>query len=308
MNLMHLKYAAEVAKTKSINKAAENLYMGQPNLSRAIKELEESLGISIFKRTSRGIEITPQGEEFLTYANRILRQVEEVEELYRFPAAAKQRFSVSVPRASYISYAFSEFSKAISTDRAAELFYNETSAIQTINNVAGGDYKLGILRYQTGFEKYFTDIMEEKGLTGEIITEFSYKILTSKSSPLAALPEIHSTDLKDYIEIAHADPQVPSLPHVDVMKQELSEYVDKRIFVFERASQFELMEHNHRIFMWASPVQKDILDRFGLTQLDCKDNKRICKDILIRKQSYTLSELDKRFIEEIVKAKREIFG
>lgn len=308
MNLMHLKYAAEVAKTKSINKAAENLYMGQPNLSRAIKELEESLGISIFKRTSRGIEITPQGEEFLTYANRILRQVEEVEELYRFPAAAKQRFSVSVPRASYISYAFSEFSKAISTDRAAELFYNETSAIQTINNVAGGDYKLGILRYQTGFEKYFTDIMEEKGLTGEIITEFSYKILTSKSSPLAALPEIHSTDLKDYIEIAHADPHVPSLPHVDVMKQELSEYVDKRIFVFERASQFELMEHNHRIFMWASPVQKDILDRFGLTQLDCKDNKRICKDILIRKQSYTLSELDKRFIEEIVKAKREIFG
>lgn len=308
MNLMHLKYAAEVAKTKSINKAAENLYMGQPNLSRAIKELEESLGISIFKRTSRGIEITPQGEEFLTYANRILRQVEEVEELYRFPAAAKQRFSVSVPRASYISYAFSEFSKAISTDRAAELFYNETSAIQTINNVAGGDYKLGILRYQTGFEKYFTDIMEEKGLTGEIITEFSYKILTSKSSPLAALPEIHSTDLKDYIEIAHADPHVPSLPHVDVMKQELSEYVDKRIFVFERASQFELMEHNHRIFMWASPVQKDILDRFGLTQLDCKDNKRICKDILIRKQSYTLTELDKRFIEEIVKAKREIFG
>ena len=308
MNLMHLKYAAEVAKTKSINKAAENLYMGQPNLSRAIKELEESLGISIFKRTSRGIEVTPQGEEFLTYANRILRQVEEVEELYRFPAAAKQRFSVSVPRASYISYAFSEFSKAISTDRAAELFYNETSAIQTINNVAGGDYKLGILRYQTGFEKYFTDIMEEKGLTGEIITEFSYKILTSKSSPLAALPEIHSTDLKDYIEIAHADPHVPSLPHVDVMKQELSEYVDKRIFVFERASQFELMEHNHRIFMWASPVQKDILDRFGLTQLDCKDNKRICKDILIRKQSYALTELDKRFIEEIVKAKREIFG
>lgn len=308
MNLMHLKYAAEVAKTKSINKAAENLYMGQPNLSRAIKELEESLGISIFKRTSRGIEVTPQGEEFLTYANRILRQVEEVEELYRSPAAAKQRFSVSVPRASYISYAFSEFSKAVRTDRAAELFYNETNAIQTINNVAGGDYKLGILRYQTGFEKYFTDIMEEKGLTGEIITEFSYKILTNKNSPLAGLPEIHSTDLKDYIEIAHADPHVPSLPHVDVMKQELSEYVDKRIFVFERASQFELMEHNDRIFMWASPVQRDILDRFGLIQLDCKDNKRICKDILIRKQNYTLTELDKRFIEEIVKAKREIFG
>ena len=62
MNLLHLKYAVEVAKTRSINKAAENLYMNQPNLSRAIKELEESLGVMLFKRTSRGIQITPEGE------------------------------------------------------------------------------------------------------------------------------------------------------------------------------------------------------------------------------------------------------
>ena len=55
MNILHLKYAVEVAKTRSISKAAENLYMGQPNLSRAIKELEESLGITIFRRTTKGI-------------------------------------------------------------------------------------------------------------------------------------------------------------------------------------------------------------------------------------------------------------
>ena len=59
MNILHLKYAVEVAKTKSISKAAENLYMGQPNLSRAIKELEESLGIVIFERNTKGITVTP---------------------------------------------------------------------------------------------------------------------------------------------------------------------------------------------------------------------------------------------------------
>ena len=83
MNLVHLKYAVEVAKTKSISKAAENLYMGQPNLSRAIKELEDSLGITIFSRTTKGISVTPDGEEFLQYAKRILAQVDEVEEVYR---------------------------------------------------------------------------------------------------------------------------------------------------------------------------------------------------------------------------------
>lgn len=83
MNLLHFKYAIEVNKTLSINKAAENLFMSQPNLSRAIKDLEETLGITLFKRTYKGILVTAEGEEFLKYAKNILAQVEEVEGMYR---------------------------------------------------------------------------------------------------------------------------------------------------------------------------------------------------------------------------------
>jgi len=75
MNLMQLKYAVEVAQTHSISKAAENLYMNQPNLSRAIKELEESLGVVLFNRSPKGITLTREGEEFLVYAQRILIQM-----------------------------------------------------------------------------------------------------------------------------------------------------------------------------------------------------------------------------------------
>ena len=82
MNILHLKYAVEISRTKSISQAAENLYMGQPNLSRAIKELEENLGITIFERTPKGISVTPDGEEFLQYAKRIIKQVEDVEAMY----------------------------------------------------------------------------------------------------------------------------------------------------------------------------------------------------------------------------------
>ena len=110
MNILHLKYAVEVAKTRSISKAAENLYMGQPNLSRAIKELEESLGITIFRRTTKGISITPDGEEFLQYARQIVQKVDEVEQIYHNGRQKKQSFSVSVPRASYLSYAMADFS------------------------------------------------------------------------------------------------------------------------------------------------------------------------------------------------------
>ena len=94
MNLLHLKYAVEIANTKSISRAAENLYMGQPNLSRAIKELEENLHITIFNRTSKGITVTPEGEEFLQYARRIIGQVEEVDRWLSAPQSGGGR----VPR------------------------------------------------------------------------------------------------------------------------------------------------------------------------------------------------------------------
>ena len=104
MNLLHLKYAVEVAKTKSINQAAKNLYMNQPNLSRAIKELEDSLGVNLFRRTSKGIIVTPQGEEFLVHARNILDQVDEIEAMYKQGKSSKQRFNLSPP--CYIYFRF----------------------------------------------------------------------------------------------------------------------------------------------------------------------------------------------------------
>ena len=71
MNLLHMKYALEVAKAGSVNKAAEELLIAQPNLSRAIKELEQSLGIAIFDRSARGMRLTPDGEVFVNYAGSI---------------------------------------------------------------------------------------------------------------------------------------------------------------------------------------------------------------------------------------------
>lgn len=111
MNLLHLKYAIEVARTQSISKAAENLYMNQPNLSRAIKQLEESTGFAIFKRTSKGMITTPQGDDFISKAKKLLEQIDSFESQFGKDSTPKQCFSVSVPRVSYIAYAFGQFAK-----------------------------------------------------------------------------------------------------------------------------------------------------------------------------------------------------
>lgn len=303
MNILHLKYAVEVEKNRSINKAAENLFMSQPNLSRAIKELEESLGITIFKRTSKGIEITPQGEEFLGYAKKILLQIDQVEALYKGDREKKQSFSISVPRASYIADAFTRFAKELDLSREAELLYKETNSMRAINNILQSDYNLGIIRYQTAFEKYFDAMLHEKKLKSEVVRTFSYVAVMSKSNPLAVKDEIEFTDLKDCIEIAHADPFVPSFPMAEARKAELSEFVDKRIFIFERGSQMELLKNVPSTFMWVSPISPEMLKEYGLVTKQCPDNKKVYKDVLIYREEYSFSSLDKLFIEKLNEVK-----
>ena len=304
MNLLHMKHALEVAKAGSLSKASEVLLIAAPNISRSIKELEADLGITIFDRTQNGMKLTPEGEEFLEFAKSILGQIDQVENYYKKGHPKKQTFSISVPRASYICEAFAEFSKSLSKD-AAEIFYKETNSQRTINNMLNHDYKLGIVRYAENYDMYFKTMLEEKGFTYELITEFTYKIIMSKDSPLAKLDTISSDDLVDYIEIAHAAPYVPSMPISKVVKEELSDDIDRRIFVFERTSQFELLSRNLETFMWVSPIPKSLLERYDLVQKECSENRKIYKDLLIYKNGYKLSKLDRQFITELCESKRK---
>ena len=304
MNLLHMKHALEVAKSGSLSKASKVLLIAAPNISRSIKELESDLGIIIFDRTQSGMKLTPEGEEFINFAKEILSQIDSVEKFYKVGAPKKQKFSISVPRACYISEAFAQFSKSLSTD-AAEIFYKETNSQRTIKNMLEHDYKLGIIRYAENYDIYFKSMLEEKGFQFELVTEFTYSLMMSADNPLAQKDDIAFDDLMDYIEIAHADPYVPSMPLSKVVKEELPDNINRRIFIFERASQFDLLSLNPQTFMWVSPAPKSLLERYNLVLKKCTDNKKIYKDVLIYKNGYNLSNLDKQFIAELYESKRK---
>lgn len=304
LNLLHMKQALEVAKAGSLSKASEVLLIAAPNISRSIKELENDLGITIFERTQNGMKLTPEGEVFVSFAKGILNQIDEVERFYKEGSPKKQNFSISVPRACYISEAFAQFSKSLAKD-PAEVFYKETNSQRTINNVLNRDYKLGIIRYAENYDKFFKAMLEEKGLHYELVTEFTYSLIMSADNPLAGKQIITFDDLADGIEIAHADPYVPFLPPSRVVKEELPDNIERRIFIFERASQFDLLSMNPETFMWVSPVPEKLLNRYNLVLRTCSDNKKIYKDVLIYKKGYKLSRLDKQFITELCESKRK---
>lgn len=303
MNILHMKYAVEVAHAGSLNKAADKLYVALPNLSRSIRELETDLGITIFDRSAKGMTLTPEGEEFIGYAKGILKQIDQVEKLYKGGASGKQRFSISVPRACYIAEAFAHFSRTLS-DAPAEIFYKETNSKRTIENILEHDYQLGIIRYAENYDRHFKAMLEEKGLTCELVTEFSYVLVVSKDSPLAQKESVSFDDLTGLIEIAHADPYVPSLPMSRVFKEEHPDNIERRIFVFERASQFELLSQNPSTFMWISPAPEAVLQRYGLVEVPCTENAKLYKDMLVYRKGYKLTALDQQFITALCEAKR----
>lgn len=295
-NLLHLKYAVEVEKTGSISKAAENLYMGQPHLSKAIRDLEESLGIAIFNRTSKGVVPTERGQEFLGYAKNILRQIDEIESLYKSNTSGRQRFDLTAPRASYVAHAFCDFVATLDPEKQISVNYRETNSAASIQYVAQSVHNLAVIRYQIIYEQYFLNAIEERDLRQELLLEFDHVVIFSKNHPLASDEVITPDALSPYIEIVHGDISVPSLPTVEARKIAKGQEDKKTIAVYERGSQFELLSRIPQTYMWVSPVPQELLSLYGLVQKPCATSKNRCKDLLISRKSYHFNEEEKRFI------------
>lgn len=305
MNSLFFKYALEVEKTASITQAAENLFMAQPNLSKAIKEMEDTLGFAIFERKSKGVIPTEKGAQFLDYARNIVQNLDKIETIGASGEEEVQKFSLAMPRGSYIATAITNFVSELDQTKGIDLNILETNSMQTINNVAEGKFNLGIIRYQVVYEQYFKDFLKEKQLRSETIWEFEYLALMSRTHSLADAQEIKPSDLEQSIEIIHGDTIIPYLSQEKNRAQKTSS-VKKRITLYERGNQFELLSHIPTTFMWVSPIPAEMLERFDLVQRKCRFQGNKYKDLLIYMQDYRVSTLDKRFIDRLYEAKNEV--
>ena len=282
MNITHLKYALEVEKTGSITKAAQNLFMGQPNLSKALKELEESIGITLFTRTPKGAIITQEGQKFLSQAHVIVSQIEQMERLYRPLNKQKISFNICIPRASYIAYAFTRFMNHLKCEEPLEINFKETHSIEAMRHI---------------LEKQFE--MKE-------IWNFEYMLLCSTRHPLAHKKTLELEDLKPYVELVHGDLTVPKLTDIQKKKVLEESYAPKHIFVYERGSQFDLLSEVPTTYMWVSPLPEAVLKRYGLVQRRCHFMRHKNKDVLIYLKHHTLTALEESFIHELTEVKEEM--
>lgn len=197
MTLQQLKYAVTAADKGTMSEAANSLFIAQPSLTNAIKDLEKELGITIFHRTNKGIIISNEGNEFLGYARQVLQQMNMIEEKYIDNDSHKQIFSVSTQ---HYSFAVSAFIDLIRTfgNKNYDFTLRETETYEIIEDVSGFRSEVGILYLSNENESVISRIIEKNGLKFDELFTAKPHVFISSNHPLADKAVILTDELKGY--------------------------------------------------------------------------------------------------------------
>ena len=197
MTLQQLRYAVTIADMKSMNKAANELFVSQPALSNTMHDLEEELGIEIFLRTNRGIVVTTEGEEFLSYARQMVELQQIMEEKYMDAPEHRKKFSVSMQHYSFAVEAFIKLARDFSLDEY-ELAVHETKTGEVIDNVKNFRSEIGILYRNSFNHKVLHKVLEGNDLSFHALFDCDVYVYLSSTHPLANRNKITFEDLKEY--------------------------------------------------------------------------------------------------------------
>ncbi|MBO6127672.1 MAG: LysR family transcriptional regulator, partial [Pseudobutyrivibrio sp.] len=238
MTLKQLRYVIKVAETGNITEAAKKLFIAQPSLTAAIRELENEYNITIFTRSKKGIEITTEGDEFLGYARQVLEQADLIEEKYTGVRHNKQRFCVSAQHYSFVVEAFVELLKEFGKDKY-EFHIRETQTYDIIEDVACLRSEIGIL-YRNDFNETVIDkSLRDNGLEFHLLFKAKPHVFVGKNSPLGRKNFLTLDDLKAYPRLSYEQGSHNSFYFAEEILSTIDS--DKEIIVRDRATLFNLL-------------------------------------------------------------------
>ncbi|WP_295787715.1 LysR family transcriptional regulator [uncultured Veillonella sp.] len=238
MTLLQLKYVVAVANCGSMNKAAKELFIAQPSLTAAIKELEQELGITIFSRTNKGVVLSADGEEFLGYARQVMEQTTLIEEKYFGQPSVKHQFCVSTQHYSFAVEAFVDVLKSYGGNEY-DFRIRETQTYEIIEDVAKLRSEIGILYLNEYNETILRKEFKHYDLTFHRLFLAKPHVFVSSSSPLAKQDVVKLEDLDPYPRLSYEQGSHNSF----YFSEEVLSTIDrpKDIVVCDRATLFNLL-------------------------------------------------------------------
>ncbi|HGI4026869.1 TPA: LysR family transcriptional regulator [Streptococcus agalactiae] len=292
MRIQQLQYVIKIVETGSMNEAAKQLYITQPSLSNAVRNLETEMGIQIFIRNPKGITLTKDGMEFLSYARQILEQTALLEERYKGDNTSRELFSVSSQHYAFVVNAFVALFNG--TDMTQyELFLRETRTWEIIDDVKNFRSEIGVLFLNSYNRDVLTKLFDDNSLIATTLFTTTPHIFVSKSNPLANRKKLSMKDLEDYPYLSYDQGLHNSFYFSEEMMSQITH--PKSIVVSDRATLFNLM-----IGLDGYTVATGILnsklngDEIVAIPLDVDD---IIDIVYIRHDKANLSKMGQKFID-----------
>jgi DNA-binding transcriptional LysR family regulator len=238
MTLQQLKYSIEIAKWGSINIAAKKLFITQPSLSNAIRELEAELNITIFERTNRGISVTAGGAEFLGYARQVIEQTKLLEKRYFNAKPSPWHFSVSTQHYAFAVNAFVDLIEKYSIDEY-EFNLRETKTYEIIDDVKNLRSEIGVLYINDFNSKVLNKMFKENNLKFRELFITPPHVFISTKNPLSSKDKVTLEDLEEYPYLSFEQGEYNSFYLSEEILSTLSH--KKSVRVSDRATLFNLL-------------------------------------------------------------------
>lgn len=238
MTLTQLKYVVEVAETGTISKAAENLFISQPSLTAAIKELEAEYGITIFTRTNKGVTLTAAGEEFLGYARQVISQTRLMEARYFGTAPVRHQFCVSTQHYSFAVEAFVSLLREYGGEEY-DFCIRETQTYEIIEDVAKLKSEVGVLYLNQFNENVLRKLFQEHDLTFTRLFMAKPHVFVGRENPLAKKEVVRLEDLAPYPRLSYEQGDHNAFYFSEEILSTLE--AKKNIMVRDRATLFNLL-------------------------------------------------------------------
>ena len=197
MTLQQLKYAVTVAECGTISAAAEKLFISQPSLTTAIRELESEMGVTIFSRTNRGVIVSREGEEFLGYARQILSQAQLLQERFSGREQGEKRFAVSSQHFNFTVLAFSRLVQNFRGPRYS-FHFRETTTYEVLEDVSQLRSEVGVLALNEDNERFLRRMFGKLGLEFTELKRVQAELFVSAEHPLAGRRFVTVEDVSPY--------------------------------------------------------------------------------------------------------------
>lgn len=296
MTLQQLKYLVTVAECKNITEAAEKLFISQPSLSAAIHNLEKEMGVTAFVRSNKGVSVTREGEELLSFARNLLEQADIMKDRFCNDKSRTPKFSVSCQHYSFAVNAFVDVVNKYDANNYSFIL-RETQTGEIIDDVANGRSELGILYLFENNEDVLTKLFKKNDLVFEEIFKASPHVFISKNHPLANNEIITLEELKPYPYLVYEQGKRNSF----YFSEEFLSVLDmpKNIQVRDRATLFNLAIGLNGFTVSSGVIDKELNGEDIISKkLDMDCTMRIG---LIKKKNIILSRYAISYIDAIKK-------